>query len=130
MYGIVNWYNQSRGFGFAKDYYGNQYFIWHSELIEGTKLSPNDIIAFNPLDKPKGLYAGDIRLLGEEEVHTVEFKLKMKTGDIYSSMPRNFPKDLDEDTMNNLGSNWVNKVISRRNLDYESDVEECYMMTK
>ncbi len=63
MEGTVKWFNRQKGYGFIAGEDGEEYFIHHSALAEGTFIRDNDKVSFDPVDGDKGKQAQNVVLL-------------------------------------------------------------------
>ncbi|MBW2966734.1 cold shock domain-containing protein [Candidatus Woesearchaeota archaeon] len=63
MEGKVKWFNRMKGYGFLEGDDGQEYFIHHSQVAEGTFLRENDRVSFEPVESEKGKQAQNVTLL-------------------------------------------------------------------
>jgi len=63
MEGTVKWFNVRKGFGFVNGEDGEDYFIHHSALEQGTFLREDDRVSFEAADTDKGKQAQNVALL-------------------------------------------------------------------
>ena len=63
MEGNVKWLSRKKGYGFIEGDDGQEYFVHHSGLTQGTFIRDNDRVSFNPTDGEKGNQAQNITLL-------------------------------------------------------------------
>lgn len=63
MEGTVKWFNARKGFGFIQGEDGEDYFVHHSALPEGTELHENDRVTFEPATTERGKQAQKVALL-------------------------------------------------------------------
>lgn len=63
MEGTVKWFNTRKGFGFIKGDDGEDYFVHHTSLEQGTFLRDNDIVSFESVQTDKGKQAKNVKVL-------------------------------------------------------------------
>jgi len=63
MEGTVKWFNVRKGFGFINGEDGEDYFVHHSALEQGTFLREDDRVSFEAADTDKGKQAQNVALL-------------------------------------------------------------------
>lgn len=63
MEGTVKWYNMKKGYGFIQGEDGQDYFVHHSAVQQGTFLRENDRVSFEPVETDKGRQAQNVALL-------------------------------------------------------------------
>ena len=63
MEGTVKWFNADKGFGFIEGEDGEDYFVHHSALDEGTNLNENDKVTFEPAETDRGKQAQGVKLV-------------------------------------------------------------------
>ncbi|MCK5062820.1 MAG: cold shock domain-containing protein, partial [Candidatus Aenigmarchaeota archaeon] len=57
MEGTVKWFNADKGFGFIEGDDGEDYFVHHTALAEGTTINENDKVTFEPAQTERGKQA-------------------------------------------------------------------------
>ena len=63
MEGTVKWFNSRKGFGFIQGEDGQDYFVHHSALPQGTFLKENDKVSFEAAETDRGKQAKNVQLL-------------------------------------------------------------------
>ena len=63
MEGTVKWFNSRKGFGFIQGEDGQDYFVHHSALPQGTFLKENDKVSFEATETDRGKQAKNVQLL-------------------------------------------------------------------
>ncbi len=63
MEGTVKWFNTKKGYGFITGDDGEEYFVHHTALAQGTFIRDNDKVAFEPAESDKGKQAQNVTLL-------------------------------------------------------------------
>ncbi len=63
MKGTVKWFNTRKGYGFIKGEDGEEYFIHHTALGQGTFIREDDEVEFEAADTDRGKQAKNIKLL-------------------------------------------------------------------
>ncbi|MBL7100536.1 MAG: cold shock domain-containing protein [Nanoarchaeota archaeon] len=67
MEGIVKWFNRKKGFGFIQGDDGEDYFVHHTSLAEGTFVRDNDRVSFEAADTDRGKQAQNVTVLESKE---------------------------------------------------------------
>ena len=63
MEGKIKWFNRMKGYGFIEGDDGQEYFIHHSQVAEGTFLREEDRVSFEAAETDKGKQAQNVVLL-------------------------------------------------------------------
>ncbi len=63
MEGTVKWFNNKKGFGFIEGDDGEDYFVHHTALAQGTFIRENDKVSFEPAETDRGKQAKNVALL-------------------------------------------------------------------
>ncbi len=63
MKGTVKWFSRDKGYGFIAGEDGNEYFVHHSALAQGTFIRENDTVEFEPAEGEKGKQAKNVTLV-------------------------------------------------------------------
>ncbi|MBT4174272.1 cold shock domain-containing protein [archaeon] len=63
MKGTVKWFNTRKGYGFIKGEDGEEYFVHHTALGQGTFVREDDEVDFEAADTDRGKQAKNITLL-------------------------------------------------------------------
>lgn len=63
MEGTVKWFNTRKGYGFIKGDDGEDYFVHHTAIKEGTFIRDNDRVSFEPVQTDRGKQAQSVVLL-------------------------------------------------------------------
>ena len=59
--GTVKWFDTRKGYGFITGEDGNDYFVHHTSLPEGTVLKEEDKVSFEPGETEKGRQAINVQ---------------------------------------------------------------------
>ncbi|MCK5234795.1 MAG: cold shock domain-containing protein [Candidatus Aenigmarchaeota archaeon] len=65
MEGTVKWFNADKGFGFIEGDDGEDYFVHHTALAEGTTINENDKVTFEPAQTERGKQAQNVTVAKE-----------------------------------------------------------------
>ena len=63
MNGTVKWYNRKKAYGFIQGEDGQEYFVHQSALAQGTFISDNDAVSFDPAESERGKQAKNVALV-------------------------------------------------------------------
>lgn len=63
MEGSVKWFDRKKGFGFIKGDDGEDYFVHHTSIGQGSFLRDNDRVSFEPGEGERGKQAKNVTLL-------------------------------------------------------------------
>ena len=63
MEGKVKWFNRNKGYGFIEGDDGEEYFVHHSALAQGTFIQENDRVSFDPAETERGKQAQNVTLI-------------------------------------------------------------------
>jgi CspA family cold shock protein len=63
MEGKIKWFNRQKGYGFIAGDDGQEYFVHHSAVAEGTFLRENDKVSLEPAETERGKQAQNVTLL-------------------------------------------------------------------
>ncbi|MFC1753884.1 cold-shock protein [Thermoproteota archaeon] len=66
MEGNVKWFNAQKGYGFIKGDDGEEYFVHHKAMAEGTDLNENDRVTFDAVETERGKQAQNVQKGGSE----------------------------------------------------------------